>query len=176
MLRAIHDRYAPTWYHTLTFVQKTTVTRTAADTLIQTWYEAGEIPGKLRIDTDLRNRGGVLYARDSTYSFSNGKLVRADSGYNELLVLGFDIYAQPAGTSIRVLEHLGFNLKEMHETTWRGAPVYVVGAARGDTLSKQFWITRDDLLFVREISPGRRGRAEFRFDKYMKSGGGWVAA
>ncbi len=172
----MHDRYAPTWYHTLTFVQKTTVTRAGAEPLVQTWYEAGEMPGKLRIDTDLAGKGGALYAHDSTFSFSGGKLVRADTCYNELLVLGFDVYSQPVDRSIQVLNHLGFDLSKLHEDTWRGAPVWVVGAARGDTVSRQFWVTRDDLLFVREITQTRRGRGEFRFNKYEKSGGGWVAA
>src|SRR5262249_10145921 len=94
LIRAIHDRYASTWYKTITFTQKTTVSRTAKDTIVQTWYEAGQIPGRLRIDTDLSGKSGVLYAHDSTYSFSSGKLVHADAGLNDLLVLGFDIYTE----------------------------------------------------------------------------------
>ena len=40
----------------------------------------------------------------------------------------------------------------------------------------QFWVTRDNLLFVRLVSRGRQGRSDVRFNKYEKSGGGWVAA
>ncbi|MEO7086016.1 MAG: hypothetical protein ABI442_06780 [Gemmatimonadaceae bacterium] len=176
LLRAIHDRYASTWYHTLTFTQKTTLSLASGGEMVQTWYEAGEIPGKLRIDTDLGSKGGVLYARDSTYSFANGKLVKADSGMNELLVLGFDIYSQPVARSETILRHLGFDLSKIHEATWQGEPVYVVGAERGDTVSRQFWATRDNLLFVRELTHTRAGRAEFRFNKYVRSNGGWVAS
>jgi hypothetical protein len=176
LLRAIHDRYASTWYHTVTFTQKTTVSLASGSDMVQTWYEAGEMPGKLRIDTDLASKGGVLYARDSTYTFANGKLVKADSGLNELLVLGFDIYSQPVARSETVLRHLGFDLSRMHEATWQGEPVYVVGAERGDTVSRQFWVTRDKLLFVRELTRTRGGRAEYRFNKYVRSNGGWVAS
>lgn len=176
LLRAIHDRYASTWYHTLTFTQKTTVSLPTGSDMVQTWYEAGEMPGKLRIDTDLASKGGVLYARDSTFTFANGKLVKADTGMNALLVLGFDIYSQPTARSEAILRHLGFDLGTMHEANWKGEPVYVIGAALGDTLSRQFWVTRDKLLFVRELTPVRQGRAEYRFNKYVRSNGGWVAS
>ena len=96
-MQAMHDRYASTWYHTLTFKQKTTLGLPSGGEIVQTWYEAGELPGRLRIDTDLASKAGVLFARDSIYNFSGGKLVRADTGLNELLVLGFDVYAQSVG-------------------------------------------------------------------------------
>src|SRR5205085_2786322 len=170
------ERYADTWYRNLTFVQKTTVTLTSGGQVVQTWYEAGQMPGRLRIDTDLPSKGGVLYAGDSTYRFTNGKLVSADTGTNELLVLGFDLYAQPPARSEAVLRHLGFDLARFHEATWHGVPVYVVGAARGDTTSKQFWVDRDKLLFVRLLENTRQGRADFRFNNYVQAAGGWVAA
>ena len=176
LVRAMHDRYASTWYRNLTFVQKTTVGLTSGGTLVQTWYEAGQMPGRLRIDTDLASKGGVLYANDSTYTFAGGKLVKADTGFNELLVLGFDVYAQPAARTEVILRRLGFDLSRFHEATWRGVPVYVVGAARGDTTSKQFWVERDRLLFVRLLENTRQGRADFRFNSYTQFGGGWVAA
>src|SRR5215475_10482911 len=52
LITAMHDRYADSWYRTLTFVQTTTLTRTGAP-IIQTWYEAATLPGRLRIDTNL---------------------------------------------------------------------------------------------------------------------------
>ena len=42
----MHDAYAGKWYKTLSFVQKTSY----PDARVETWYEAAEIPGKLRID------------------------------------------------------------------------------------------------------------------------------
>ena len=42
----MHERYAGKWYHNLTFMQTTTF----PDQPAETWYEAGTIPGKLRID------------------------------------------------------------------------------------------------------------------------------
>ena len=75
VIRAMHDRYAATWYKTLTFSQTTTIARPNGTTLVQQWLEAGKFPGRLRIDTDTAARGGVIYGGDSVYAFANGKLV-----------------------------------------------------------------------------------------------------
>ncbi len=46
LIGQMRQRYLGKWYRTLTFVQKTTL----ADGKVETWYEAAELPGKLRID------------------------------------------------------------------------------------------------------------------------------
>jgi len=171
----MHDRYASSWYHTVTFTQKTTVALPSGGNLVQTWYEAAQLPGRLRIDTDLGSKGGVLYARDSIFTFAGGRLVHADTGTNELLVLGFDVYTQPVARSEAVLRHLGFDLGVFHHGTWNGREVYVVGAVRGDTVSKQFWIDADRLLFVRLLGRSRQGYSDVQFEEYAPAGGGWIA-
>jgi hypothetical protein len=170
----MHQRYSATWYRNLTFVQTTTLVLSSGGQVVQTWYEAGQMPGRLRIDTDLRSKGGVLYVDDSTYNFASGKLVKADTGINELLLLSFDIYAQDPSRTESHLRRSGFDLTRFHEEVWHGMPVYVVGAARGDTTSKQFWVDRDRLLFVRLVENTRQGRADFRISGYVQAGGGWV--
>ena len=175
LIRAMHDRYATKWYRTLTFTQKTTVALPSGGQIVQTWYEAAALPGALRIDTDLSSKGGVLYAHDSSYTFSAGKLVSSDARINDLLVLGFDVYTQPVAKTEAVLRRLGFDLSRIHEATWQERPVYVVGAMRGDTTSKQFWIDRERLLFVRMLENGRQGHTDTRFNFYAAYGGGWVA-
>lgn len=175
LIQAMHDRYSNKWYRTITFTQKTTVALPSGGQIVQTWYEAAALPGALRIDTDLPSKGGVLYARDSSYSFSAGKLVAAAARVNDLLVLGFDVYTQPVAKTEAVLRREGFDLARFHEATWQGRPVYVVGALRGDTSSKQFWVDRERLLFVRMLENGRQGHADTRFNYYERYGGGWVA-
>jgi hypothetical protein len=176
LVRAIRDLYAESWYHTLTFKQRTTlVSPTTGRTTTQTWYEAALLPGRLRIDTDLPARNGVLFRRDSVYGFAGGKLASADTGTNELLVLGFDVYTQPAARSDAELRRLGFDLARFHEGTWQGRPVFVVGALRGDTTSKQFWVDRETLLFVRLLERTARGHSDIRFNKYVKLGKAWIA-
>lgn len=176
LVQAMHDRYAGKWYRTLTVVQKTTIGLTSGGQLSQTWYEASQLPGKLRIDTDLAAKSGVLYTRDSVFSVLGGKLARADTGRNDLMILGFDVYVQSPERTHTMLHRAGFDLADFHESTWQGKPVYVVGAMKGDTVSKQFWVERDRLLFVRMIGTSPRGRSDVRFNKYQAAGNGWIAA
>jgi len=177
LIAAMRARYEGKWYHTVTFHQTTTVSLASGRDLVQHWLEAAEVPGRLRIDTDVPPKGnGTLFVNDSVFSFSGGKLVRADAGVNELLVLGFDVYGQSATVTERVLARRGFDLNKLHDATWEGRPVYVVGAASGDTTSKQFWIDRERLVFVRMIEPSPRGRSDIRFNQYVRTGSGWIAA
>jgi hypothetical protein len=178
LIRAMHERYAGNWYRTLTFVQKTTITRASQTPMVQTWYEAMSLPGKLRIDVgDPALGNGTLFRGDSTYSLSDGRIARADTGFNELLVLGFDVYTQPAEETISILRHLGFQLSRMHTADLDGKSVYVVGAtSRNDSTSKQFWIDRDRLLFVKLAERRANGQqVDLRFADYVPAGNGWIA-
>ena len=179
VVRAMHDRYASVWYRTLSFSQTTTITLPNGGTLQQQWLEAGKFPGRLRIDTDTANRSGVIYAGDTVYRFTNGKLAAANADMNELLILGFDVYAQPVARSVEVLRGRGIDLAKVSRATWEGRPVFVVGATAGDTVSKQFWVDAERLLFVRLLetvtTPAGPRRVDYRFLKYVPHGNAWVA-
>ncbi|MDE3053650.1 MAG: hypothetical protein KGJ70_07180 [Gemmatimonadota bacterium] len=179
LLAAMHDRYAATWYRTLTFVQRSAwYAADGSEARVQTWYEAMSAPGKLRIDMgDGPTRHGAIFRGDSTYSFAADTLVRAAAERNLLLVLGFDVYTQPVAHTARVLSEEGIDLSRMHRAEFEGRPVYVVGALAGDSASKQFWVDAARLLFVRLIAPHRAAAAaqDIRFDKYVERSGGWLA-
>lgn len=179
VVQAMHDRYASVWYKTLSFSQTTTVTLPNGGTLVQQWLEAGKFPGRLRIDTDTAGHSGVIYSGDSVYRFVNGKLADSRADRNELLILGFDVYTQSPAHSVEVLSSRGINMSKLSRSTWEGRPVFVVGAANGDTTSKQFWIDAERLLFVRLLETvstanGSR-RLEYRFLKYVPHGNAWVS-
>lgn len=179
VVRAMHDRYAAVWYKTLSFSQTTTITLPNGGTLQQQWLEAGKLPGRLRIDTDTANRSGVIYAADTAYRFTNGKLTAANADVNPLLVLGFDVYTQPVSRTAEVLRGQGIDLSKVSRGSWEGRPVFVVGAAAGDTVSKQFWVDAERLLFVRLLetvtTPTGPRRVDYRFLKYVPHGNAWVA-
>jgi hypothetical protein len=175
LIDAIHDRYAGHWFHTLGFTERTTVSLSSGGQLAQSWTGVEDLPGRQRIDTDVASSSGMLYVRDSTYTFSNGRLTNAAPRTNELLVLGGDLYTQPPARSGAELRDLGFDLFRFHETTWHGDPVYVVGALRGDSLSKQFWVDRDRLLVVRVLERTSQGRTDLRLSDFRRVGDGWVA-
>jgi outer membrane lipoprotein-sorting protein len=178
VLQAMHDRYAKTWYHTLTFTQQTTL-RSKADTMIhETWLEKASMPGRLRIDMK-KATGGVtyLFANDSTYVISGDSVVRRPGG-NYLLTMGFDVYAQPVSRTVAFLTNAHYQMSPVHEDTWEGRPVYVIGAAAGDVHSKQLWIDKERLLFVRGIGPAAdtTQTSDTRFENYVQvPGGGWVS-
>ncbi len=176
LIARMHARYDGKWYHTLTFVQRTT--RPGRPDAV--WYEASSVPGRLRIDfAPLDSANASLYSGDSSYAFRRGKLVRVDRDRNLLLTLGFDVYGQPADTTVAQLRAEGIDLGRIHSDTWEGKPVWVVGAAPGDSTSNQFWIEKDRLLFVRLIQqvPGQTGTRllDARFNKYQPLAGGWIA-
>ncbi len=172
---AMRARYAPSWFKTLTFVQKTTLYLPSGGDLVQTWYNALSLPGRMRVDTDRKSRGGVLYVGDSVFTFASGKRTSSDSRLYDVRVLAFDSYTQPASRTQAQLRRLGYDLSKFHEGTWLGRPVYVIGATRGDTTSEQFWLDRDRLVVVRMIGSGRQGRTDTHLTNYVQTGGGWVA-
>jgi hypothetical protein len=174
-LDAMHSRYVASWFKTLTYVQKTTLLLPSGGELVQTWYGALSLPGRLRVDTDRKSRSGVLYAGDSVFTFASGKRTSTDNRLNDLLVLPFDAYTQPPSRTQAQLRRLGYDLSKFHEGTWQGRPVYVIGALRGDTTSEQFWLDRERLVVVRVIGSGRQGRTDTRLTNYIQTGGGWVA-
>jgi hypothetical protein len=177
LVSAMRNRYSGRWYNTITFIQKSTYYRADGSILrTETWYEAGQFPGQLRIDLGVPSLGnGVLYRNDSTYQFQGGRLTDRRVGSNPLLVLGFDVYAQPAARTANQLRLEGINLSTIRADSLDGRRVWVVGAAKGDSTSNQFWVDAERLLFVRLIQTQQGRTRDIRFERYTQYGGGWVA-
>jgi hypothetical protein len=180
LIRQMHQRYEGKWYRNLTFVQTTSF----PDRPAETWYEAGSIPGKLRIDiAPLDSMNAFMYVGDSAVVFKNGKRDRASKDRNLLMTLGFDVYGQPPETTIAQVKDQNVDLSKIREDTWNGTKVWVVGAGKGDTTSSQFWIEQKRLIFVRLIEQHRSQRnpsaapnlLDITFESYQPLGQGWVA-
>jgi len=180
LLDAMRTRYEGKWYRTVTFVQDVmerrpdgTMTRGGA------WREWLASPGKLRIEFLPADSGnGALFTNDSQYVFRADSLIRARPFIHPLLVLGFDVYAQPVEKTIAALTQRHFDLSVLHETTWENRPVWVVGAKAGDLHSRQFWVDKERLVFVRMLEPAPQDTtktSETRFSKYYALDGGWMA-
>src|SRR5215475_10900278 len=180
LVKAMHDRYAKSWYSTVTFVQKSTTYNPDGTTKVETWYEAALLPGKLRIDIGAPSDGnGYLLVDGNVSVFQKGEVKAARPQQNMLLVLGFDVYMQSPEATLAIARQEGFNAAKFHEDTWEGKPVYVFGAAQGDLKSKQFWIEKDRLLFVRLVEPNPADASktqDIRFAGYRPLGKGWIAA
>ena len=180
LVKAMHDRYAATWYKTVTFVQKSTTYNADGTSKAETWYEAALLPGRLRIDIGKPSDGnGYLLVDGSVTIFKDGQVKTTRQQVNMLLVLGFDVYAQSPETTLAIARQEGFDATKFHEDAWEGKPVYVFGAEKGDLKSKQFWVEKDRLLFVRLLesdSADPNKTQDIRFADYRKLGGGWIAA
>jgi outer membrane lipoprotein-sorting protein len=180
VLRAMHDRYAKSWYETLTFTQKSTTYNPDGTTKVDMWHEALKAPGKLRIDIGAPSDGNGYLMVDGTLT-----VIKADKEtgtrplVNMLLVLGFDVYRQAPETTASVAKAEGYDLTKVHEETWEGQPVYVVGAEKGNLKAKQFWVDKNRGLFMRLLEPTQSDPNKFqdiRFEDYREMAGGWVAA
>ena len=180
LLRAMHERYKASWYETVTFTQKSTTYKEDGSSSAETWYEAALLPGRLRIDIGPPANGNGYVLVDGNVSIiKDGKVAGTRQSINILLVLGFDVYRQDLETTIKVVKGEGYDLSKVREDSWEGHPAYVVGADKGDLKSKQFWVAKDSLLFVRVIEPSRGDPKKFddiRFMDYRPLEGAWIAA
>lgn len=180
LLRAMHDRYKDSWYQTVTFTQKSTTYKPDGTSSAETWYEAALLPGRLRIDIGAASDGkGYVFSDGSVTVIKENKVVANVKDINILLVLGFDVYRQDPEATINVVKGEGYDLSKIREDSWEGKPAYVVGAEKGDLKSKQFWVAKDTLLFVREIEPARDDASkldDIRFIHYQPLAGAWIAA
>lgn len=180
LLRAMHQRYKDSWYGTLTFTQKSTTYNPDGTSSAETWYEALSIPGKLRIDIgNPASNNGYLLVGGNVTVFKEGKIAGTRPLVNMLLVLGFDVYRQDPEITGKVVKGEGYDLSKLREDTWEGHPAYVVGAEKGDLKSRQFWVAKDSLLFVREIEPSHGDPTkvdDIRFTNYRPLDKAWIAA
>ena len=179
VVEAMRARYAGKWYRTLTFRQKTSRLLPNGSWKVETWYEAMRLPGRLRIDFEPVSAGnGVLYARDSQFVASNGKVIQSGPGINDLLLLGFDVYENSPARTAALLRRQGIDLNRVHESMFEGRPMVVVGALRGDVRRKQVWIDAERLYFARLVEPTRADSSilqDIRFVNYERRGSAWIA-
>jgi hypothetical protein len=180
LLRAMHERYKASWYDTVTFTQKSTTYNPDGTTKVETWYEAALLPGKLRIDIGPPSAGnGFVLVDGNVTILKEGKISGSRPLTNMLLVFGFDVYRQDPERTIDIVKGQGYDLTKLREDTWEGHPVYVVGADKGDLQSRQFWVEKERLLFVREMEPvpsDTKKAKDIRFTDYRKLAGAWIAA
>lgn len=180
LITAMHARYEKNWYQTITFTQKSTTYNADDTTKVETWYEAAILPGKLRIDFGPPSKGnGAIMTDGKGFFFEKGKQTKVLPYVNLLLVLGFDVYRQAPEATLAELKGEGIDLSKFHEDEWKGEPVFVVGAEKGDLKSTQFWVERKRLLFVRLIQPDRhdeKNKDDIRFTDYRELRKGFIAA
>jgi outer membrane lipoprotein-sorting protein len=175
ILKMMHDRYAGKWYRTLTFNQKTEMYRNDSLQQTQTWYEALIFPDKFRIDFGPSDSGNsVIYKGDSVFIFRNRELRARRKDANDLTFLLGGMYFYRFDQAVSKMKELGFDLNQSHEDIWKGRPVYVIGAGKGNDTSNQLWIDKENLYLVRMLTLTETRKEEGLFENHIKLGGGWT--
>ena len=181
VLEAMRAAYDGKWYHTLTFVQKTTFHRPDGSTQEQTWYETlrhtPQSGTQLRIDLgDLAAGNGVIFTADSTFPVRAGKPGQPRGTGNEFLPLIEGVYVQPVAQTVKDLDQMKVDLSKVSSGTWQGKPVWIVGAAAGDTTSPQFWIEPERKLLVRMMFRPNETQPplDVHLAGYVRAGNGWL--
>ena len=183
VLQRMHDAYAGQWYHTLTFVQKTTQFRKDGTTAVSTWFEslrqATPATTQLRIDVGDPSVGnGMLYTADSTWRLRSGKVTTTQGQGNEFLPLIEGVYMQPVSRTIEQLATTKIDMGRVTKGQWQDRPVWIVGtSSAADTISPQFWIDAERNVVVRMIlvpAPSASSM-DIRLDGYVPLAGGWLA-
>jgi hypothetical protein len=160
VVKQMHAKYQNAWFATTRFAQKTTNYDADGKASVATWYERIQVPGKLRIDIGPAKDGNAMILNDGQmYTFKQGTRVDSRPIVSIAMLLGFDVYRQSPDITLAQLKHEGIDTAKVHEDTWEGKPVYVVGADRGDLESSQFWIDKERLLLVRYIAPAKNQQA-----------------
>jgi hypothetical protein len=180
LLARMHARYSDSWYHTLTFVQKTVQRRPDGTEAVSTWYEA-QSDDRLRIDMGDPSAGnGALYTSDSLYVVRGGKVVRASDTGNPFLPLISGVYIAPMATTVEHLAHYRLNFDAIYARDWEGRRTFVMGSrSAADTTSPQVWVDADRLIvtrFILPLFPSPDGRSQdVRLENNVEVGSGWLA-
>jgi hypothetical protein len=175
IVKKMYDRYAGKWYRSFTFNQTTEFYRNDSLKGTQVWYEAIRFPDRFRMDFGEADSGNaVIFRGDSAYRFRNGKLRSTSISNNEgLIFLLGGMFFYPLDQTIGMMGALHYDLEKMHEDTWKGRPVYVIGAGKGEEGVSQLWIDQQNLYLVRMIKIDGQQKLEAIFDDYKPFDGGW---
>jgi hypothetical protein len=176
LVEAMQKKYTSKWARTLTFTQHNTHYKNDSISGTSIWYEAIEYPDKFRIDFgELTEGNAVIFANDSVFQFKAKELKGGKKQPNNLMLLAGGLYFLPQDDALRRLKEAGYDLTLFHEAKWQGREVYVVGAAKDDLKSNQFWVDKQHLYLVRTVSTLPNGHIqEARFSKHIRTGGGWT--
>jgi hypothetical protein len=176
----MHERYAGKWYESLALVQTVQYLDVETATLdsARVWYESLELPGTVRSDIAPLDGGNRQVFHEGEWRvYQADSLVSARPGWHPVLLMGFDVYVQPADATQTILKGAGVDLEAVREGEWTGIPVWILGSGPDTEPAREFWIEKDRLLLVRILlrNADAGSTREVRFAGYEPLGGGWIA-
>jgi hypothetical protein len=152
IVRMMHERYAGKWYPSFTFNQTTEVYRNDSLRSTATWYEFIRFPDRFRMDFGSADSGNAaIFRGDSCYRFRSGQLRSTTINNNEgLIFLLGGMFFYPLEKDYTIFDSLHYDLGKAHEDSWKGRPVYVIGANKGEDNVNQLYIDKQNLYPVRK--------------------------
>ena len=172
---SMQARYNGKWHRNLTFVQKTEQYAYEQVNSTQTWYEAIQFPGNLRIDIgDTKNGNIVLFHNDSLFKYQNDSNIYARGDRNSLVFLLGGMYFYPPETAKKRLAGYGYNLQKAFETKMNGRAVYVIGADSVNEKTNQLWVDKERLVVSRIVEYDGWFKLDFVFEDHKPYGNSWV--
>jgi hypothetical protein len=174
VLQSMYKRYHGVWHKSLKFNQTTQQYRKDSLFKTATWYEQIVYPDLLRIDFDKPNSdNGVIFRHDSTYRFIKNKIVRSTKDENELIFFLGGMYSMPFDKILSHFADLHYDLSKFHASTWKGKPVYVLGADKDGDKVNQLWIDQDKMVAVRFIKYDNNTKEEGFFEEQIPLNKAW---
>lgn len=154
LIRAMHKKYHNNFNANITFIQLNQEFDEAGKVKHSMSFETFHYPGKFRNDIGPQpHKNGYIIVDDMMYTFKDGKMVGKKPCVMDVGLLTGDIYFMTVDKAIEECKKHGYNLANFREDTWKGKPVFVVGAKDNtDEKSPQFWIDQEELYIVRDIN------------------------
>jgi hypothetical protein len=172
LIRQMYNANKSNWYQTLCFAQE--IFYYSNDSIVNTdiMFEAYSSPGNLILKfTDWDSGNGMLFTRDTLYSFHKGNLISSKYRIHDLVVLGLDINNIPPEITASRAEKCGYNLDLIGECRCMGYNAWFVG----DTTTNCFWVDKTTLLFIKMRRRIGENSREVEFAKYENINGFPVA-
>lgn len=175
LLDAMQTKHRGKWFKTLTFQQET-IRYNGEGSLRDTalWNEAVRYPDHFRIDY-LNTERTAVFKSDSAYRFEKGQFLSKAHQPQEFLLFKGGLYFMSPSEVLNKLKTYGYDTTKIRRDRFNGQDVYVVGADKGDTNTKQFWLNADHFYLVRRISQTANGAVlDVHYGGHQRFGRGWV--
>jgi hypothetical protein len=175
LVQAMRDKYAETWYKSLSFTQVNRYTIGGKEQKSE-WLENLSVPAKLRIDfLPLTQKSGLLIDNSRVRTFSAGKQIDSRRLFQPRPLLLSDIYVLPVNVTMRRLDSLGIDTTRLRVQKDGGKRFFVMGAESGDMTSVQAWFDAETLLLSRFIQTedraGKKVTSDMRVTSYVDVAG-----
>jgi len=131
------------------------------------------LPGRIREDRlPASRRSGYVRNRQRLALFDRGRRVARVNRVDLATLMTYDVFAQSADSTIMWLDSAGVRYGLVRFDELDGRPAWVVGAARGDSTSPQFWVDAERWRVLRVIQrePWQSNRlADIRFGDFEET-------